>query len=63
MSINIEKNIIKNVEELICLICYVLDIVGGKWKLFIICMLVVENLIRYSSIKRKLDGIINIMLV
>ncbi|CDS99364.1 Transcriptional regulator, hxlR family [Clostridioides difficile] len=62
MSINTEKNITKNVEELTCLIRYALDIVGGKWKLPIICMLAVENPIRYSSIKRKLDGITNTML-
>ncbi|MDF3817118.1 winged helix-turn-helix transcriptional regulator [Clostridioides difficile] len=62
MSINTEKNITKNVEELTCPIHYALDIVGGKWKLPIICMLAVENPIRYSSIKRKLDGITNTML-
>ena len=62
MSINTEKNITKNVEELTCPIRYALDIVGGKWKLPIICMLAVENPIRYSSIKRKLDGITNTML-
>ena len=32
MSINTEKNITKNVEELTCPIRYALDIVGGKWK-------------------------------
>ncbi|TQX60883.1 transcriptional regulator, partial [Clostridioides difficile] len=37
----------KNVEELTCPIRYALDIVGGKWKLPIICMLAVENPIRY----------------
>ncbi|MGO1044544.1 winged helix-turn-helix transcriptional regulator [Clostridioides difficile] len=36
--------------------------VGGKWKLPIICMLAVAKPIRYSSIKRKLDGITNTML-
>lgn len=62
MSLDNEKNKITKIEELTCPIRYALDIVGGKWKLPIICMLAVDNPIRYSSIKRKLDGITNTML-
>ncbi|MGO1044350.1 winged helix-turn-helix transcriptional regulator [Clostridioides difficile] len=62
MSLDNKKNITENDEELTCPIRYALDIVGGKWKLPIICMLAVDNPIRYSSIKRKLDGITNTML-
>lgn len=62
MSLDNEKNMATNIEELTCPIRYALDIVGGKWKLPIICMLAVDNPIRYSSIKRKLDGITNTML-
>ena len=49
-------------EELLCPIRYTLDIVGGKWKLPILCMLASGTPTRYSSIKRKLDGITNMML-
>lgn len=62
MSLENESKMNKNVEELTCPIRYALDIVGGKWKLPIICMLAIDNPIRYSSIKRKLDGITNTML-
>ena len=49
-------------EHLLCPIRYALDVGGGKWKLPIICMLAGEQPVRYSSIKRKLSGITNMML-
>lgn len=49
-------------ENLLCPIRYALDVVGGKWKLPIICMLAGGLPIRYSSIKRKLTGVTNMML-
>lgn len=48
--------------ELLCPIRYTLDIVGGKWKLPIICMLSAGEATRYSTIKRKLTGVTNMML-
>lgn len=49
-------------EELLCPIRYTIDIVGGKWKLPIICTLASGLPTRYSSIKRKLTGVTNMML-
>lgn len=49
-------------ENLLCPIRYTMDIVGGKWKLPIICMLAGGLPTRYSSIKRKLTGVTNMML-
>lgn len=49
-------------SELLCPIRYVLDIVGGKWKLAILCILSSGGVIRYNSLKRKLNGITNMML-
>ncbi|VBB06143.1 Hypothetical protein LUCI_1358 [Lucifera butyrica] len=49
-------------ENLLCPIRYAIDIVGGKWKLPIICMLAGGLPTRYSSIKRKLTGVTNMML-
>lgn len=48
--------------NLLCPIRYAIDIVGGKWKLPIICMLANGLPTRYSCIKRKLTGITNMML-
>jgi DNA-binding HxlR family transcriptional regulator len=61
LSLGNEK-IILNSEELICPIKYALDIVGGKWKLPILCILAPGKPTRYSSLKRKLEGITNTML-
>jgi DNA-binding HxlR family transcriptional regulator len=50
------------VKNLICAIRYAIDIVGGKWKMPIICMLASGLPTRYSTIKRKLNGVTNMML-
>lgn len=60
-----EKN--KNINEgsnetLICPIRHMISMLGGKWKLPIICMLSNGRPARYSLIKRKLNGITNVML-
>lgn len=49
-------------EELLCPIRYMLDIFGGKWKQPIVCMLSDGRPLRYSTIKRRLTGITNMML-
>ena len=49
-------------ENLLCPIRYAIDVVGGKWKMPIICMLASGRPTRYSSIKRKLVGVTNMML-
>lgn len=49
-------------EALLCPIRYSLDIVGGKWKLPILCMLATGTPTRYSAIKRKLGDVTNMML-
>lgn len=49
-------------EKLLCPIRYALNIVGGKWKLPIICMLANGSPTRYSCIKRKLADVTNMML-
>ena len=45
-----------------CPIRSTIDILGGKWKQPIICMLASSGTLRYSSIKRRLNGITNMML-
>ena len=45
-----------------CPLKYALNLVGGKWKLPIICILEREGSVRYNSLKRKLSGITNMML-
>jgi DNA-binding HxlR family transcriptional regulator len=49
-------------EDLLCPIRYMLNLLGGKWKLPIVCMLSGETPLRFSSIKRKLGDISNVML-
>jgi DNA-binding HxlR family transcriptional regulator len=39
-----------------------LDVIGGKWKLPIICMLEKGDRTRYSTLKRNLGDITNMML-
>ncbi len=49
-------------NEALCPVRYALDIVGGKWKLPILCMLAEGEPSRYSTLKRKLGDITNMML-
>ena len=48
--------------ELLCPIRYSLEIVGGKWKLPIICLLAGDTPVRYGALKKKLNNITNMML-
>ena len=52
----------KEETEAVCPLKYALNLVGGKWKLPIICILAREESVRYNSLKRKLCGITNMML-
>lgn len=40
-----------------------MDILGGKWKMSLICSLTVDGPSRYNDIKRRVEGISNTMLV
>jgi DNA-binding HxlR family transcriptional regulator len=45
-----------------CPIRYSLDLIGGKWKFPLICLLFSQKPKRYSELKRKLGNITNMML-
>jgi Predicted transcriptional regulators len=49
-------------DDLLCPIRYTIDMFGGKWKLPILCQLADGNAVRYSSIKRRLPRVTNMML-
>ncbi|WP_099466793.1 winged helix-turn-helix transcriptional regulator [Konateibacter massiliensis] len=49
-------------DTLKCPVTYALSILDGKWKLSIVWVVGTENTIRFNELKRKLDGISNIML-
>ena len=40
----------------------VIDIIGGKWKVMILCVMDKEGTIRYGELKRRVFGITNTML-
>ena len=46
----------------ICPLRLTMDIVGGKWRLSIICLLKDGKPMRYNQIKRGVPGITNVML-
>ena len=39
-----------------------MEMIGGKWKLAILCSLSVDGTVRYNELKRKIKGISNTML-
>lgn len=48
--------------QLLCPLRHALDIIGGKWKLPILCILSDGEPKRYSEIKRRIPDITNMML-
>lgn len=52
----------ENKKVSICPLTYALDLIGGKWRLPIIWALSQNNILRYNELKRKVDGITNMML-
>ena len=52
----------KNSQDEVCPLKYLLKILGGKWKIPIICILAGDEPKRYSVIKRRLKNITDIML-
>ncbi|ADL49972.1 winged helix-turn-helix transcriptional regulator [Clostridium cellulovorans] len=51
-----------NKYETKCPLIYALDIIGQKWKLPIMWYLFENNFTRYNELKRKVNGITNMML-
>lgn len=52
----------KTIYESECPVIYALDIVGQKWKLPILWYLYKKESTRYNELKRKVNGITNMML-
>jgi DNA-binding HxlR family transcriptional regulator len=52
----------KNIYESECPVIYALEIVGQKWKLPILWYLYKKESTRYNELKRKVNGITNMML-
>jgi DNA-binding HxlR family transcriptional regulator len=40
----------------------IIDIIGGKWKIMILCIIDKEEVVRYGNLKRAVFGITNTML-
>lgn len=40
----------------------IIDIIGGKWKIMILCVIDREEVVRYGDLKRAVFGITNTML-
>ena len=45
-----------------CPLHYAMDVIGGKWKVQIICALCNADTLRYNALRAKLDGVSNTVL-
>lgn len=45
-----------------CPLQHAMEMIGGKWKLAILCSLSADGSVRYNDLKRKINGISNTML-
>lgn len=46
----------------VCPLQRAMEMIGGKWKLAILCSLSVDGTVRYNDLKRKINNISNTML-
>ncbi|MBQ2644683.1 winged helix-turn-helix transcriptional regulator [bacterium] len=49
-------------ENLLCPIKYLTKVLGGRWKLPILCILEMGGTVRFGQIKKKLGNVSNVML-
>ena len=49
-------------ENLLCHIKYLTKVLGGRWKLPILCILETGGTVRFGQIKKKLGNVSNVML-
>ena len=45
-----------------CPLHYAMDVIGGKWKVQILCALNNAGILRYNALRAKLDGVSNTVL-
>ncbi len=45
-----------------CPLQHAMEMIGGKWKISLLCSLMVDGSTRYNDLKRKMTGISNTML-
>ena len=57
-----KETLCENIAGAGCGLKKVIDIVGGKWKIMILCVIDKEEVVRYGDLKRSVYGITNTML-
>lgn len=57
-----KESLCDNIAGERCGLKKVLDIVGGKWKIMILCLIDNQEVIRYGELNRSIYGITNTML-
>lgn len=59
---NKKESLCEDIAGKDCGLKKVLDIVGGKWKIMILCVMDNEGTIRYGELRKRIFGITNTML-
>ena len=57
-----KEQLCENIAGQGCGLKKVIDIVGGKWKIMILCIIDRDETVRYGELKRSVFGITNTML-
>ena len=57
-----KESLCENIAGEGCGLKRVIDIVGGKWKIMILCVIDKEGTVRYGNLRREVFGITNTML-
>lgn len=51
-----------SIEEEVCPIRCAMDVIGGKWKQPIICILAAGDALCYNELRKKMPDVTNVML-
>ena len=57
-----KKSKITETKDMLCPINYLTNVLGGRWKLHVLCILNNGGTIRFGQIKRKIGKVSNVML-
>ena len=62
MGFDMKKSKKEEIQDMLCPINYLTNMLGGRWKLHVLCILESGGTVRFGQIKKKLDNISNVML-
>ncbi len=62
MGFDMKKSKKEEIQDMLCPINYLTNMLGGRWKLHVLCILESGGTVRFGQIKKKIGKVSNVML-